>query len=241
MLLDDRKEMRRLPPPREDHRLPEQRPALRSSDIEGVAEAPEIRQGHVVFRGRQGVGQPGAVHVEGGIIAVAEGADPLQLLQGIQRPVFRRLGKIHQAGHDHMLPVFVRPISRKRLFQRLRRHPALRLGNRQHLMAAELDRPGLVNRDMPRFRGHHPLPGAQKRVDHRGVGLGPPHQQEHLRLRAFAGFPDFRPGGFGIGVEAVPRGFFQIGFHKAPEDGRMGPLLIIGREEQFRPVGLLHA
>ena len=68
------------------------------------------------------------------------------------------------------------------------------LGKRENLVAAELYCAGFMNGDMTAVGGNDALPGAEKRVDHDGVGLCPSNKKKDIRIRSGAGSPDFCPG-----------------------------------------------
>ena len=230
MLFDQGEKMRKGFAVRNDDGFAEQRAAFGSADIEGVAEPAEIRQRDVVFGAGEGVGQSGAVQIERHLKGPADPADFLKLPQAVQRSVFRGMGEVDHAGHHHMLPVPVLPPGLRAGPDLFRRDFSVPVRQGEHLVAAVLDGAGFVGGDMPAFGGNHPLPGAEERVDHDGVGLRAAGQKPDRRVRHAAGGADFLPGGFGKGIQAVARRFFQIGLEQTPQDGRMGPLHIIRGE-----------
>ncbi len=233
LLLDLGKDMGGGAGLREDQGFPEEGAALGAADIEGVAEAGQIRQGDVVFPAGQGIGQAGAVHIEQQIVFQANPADLLQLAAAVQSAVFRGLGEIDHAGGHQVVPVSVLPPGAEQSPQGFSADLAVPLGQGEHLVAAVLDGAGLMGADVPGFRRHHALPALQQRGDDHRVGLGASRQEENLRLRRPAGGPDPVPGGGGIGIRPVAGGFDQIGFLQPLQDRRMGALHIVGSKPQF--------
>ena len=110
---------------------------------------------------------------------------------------------------------------------------AVPLGQRQHLVATEFDGPGLVHGDVAGLGSHHPLPGAQQRVDHRGVGLCAADEEINGSLRGVAGGANLFPRTLGVFVQSVAHGVFHIGLRQPFHYGGVGPLHVVGGEEQF--------
>ena len=81
-------------------------------------------------------------------------------------------------------------------------------GHRQDLVAGGLDGPGLVDVDVAAGGGHHPLVGPEGGVDHRGVGLGAPHQEVDGQVGVAAQVPDPLPGLGAVDVLPVAGGLF---------------------------------
>ena len=78
-------------------------------------------------------------------------------------------------------------------------------------MAAGLDGARLMDVDVPGLGTQRPLVGPQDGGNHGGVGLGPPHQEFHRRLRGPAGLADQVSGVVTVGVHAIARRLLQIG------------------------------
>ena len=75
MLLDDGEEIRDRVVLRENQRFTQKSAALGSSDVEHIAETGEVRQGHVVLRTGEGIGQAGSIHIEAETLFPADGTD----------------------------------------------------------------------------------------------------------------------------------------------------------------------
>ena len=93
---------------RDYDRLSEERSAFRSADVKDIAESCQIPSCHVIFRGSESVGKSRTIHIEREMVLTACLAEVGQFFQGIQGSVFRRLGDIDHARHDHVLMVIIR-------------------------------------------------------------------------------------------------------------------------------------
>ena len=194
VLLDDGKEMRDQRSIGNDDGLAKQGAAFRAANIENVGQARQVRQGDIVSGAGEGVGQAGTVDVERQVVAVADLADGRELGQRVQRAIFGRLRDIDHAGHDHVLAVAIVQVvftvgsdGRSADFAKM-------MGERQHLVAAELNRPGLMYADMPAVCGDYSLVGAQQGVDDGGIRLRAAQQEIYGGQWAGAGCTDFFPG-----------------------------------------------
>ena len=81
-------------------------------------------------------------------------------------------------------------------------------GHRQDLVAGGLDGPGLVDVDVAAGGGDDPLVGAQGGGDHRGVGLGAPHEKVDVQGLVLTQGPDPGPGLGAVCVLPVAGGLF---------------------------------
>ena len=87
-------------------------------------------------------------------------ADPMnggQLCKGIECAEFRGLGEIDHTGHDGVLPVGVAVVRVHGVGDGLCGEFAQRMGQGQHLMAAEFNGTGFVGADMASFSAKHAL------------------------------------------------------------------------------------
>ena len=74
-LLDDGEKVRQKVRIRNDQCFAQKGPALGAADLAGVAELCKVGEGDCVFRGGQGIGQPGSVSVERDLPAAADLTD----------------------------------------------------------------------------------------------------------------------------------------------------------------------
>ena len=100
----------------------------------------------------------------------------------------------------------------------------------QDLVAGGLDGAGLMGGDMAHFRRNHSLVGFQNGSDHRGVGLGAPHQKVDLGLGLLAKGQNGFPGLLAIGIGAIAGGLLQVGFLQGCQDAGMAAFGIIALE-----------
>ena len=75
VLLDDGEEIRDRVVLRENQCFTQQRAALGPADVEHIAETGEVRQGHIVLRAGEGIGQAGSVHIEAETLFPADSTD----------------------------------------------------------------------------------------------------------------------------------------------------------------------
>ena len=219
--------------PREDDRLAEEAAALGASDVEGIAEPPEVPEGQLVFGTGKGVGQTRAVQIEGQSVCAAEAAQRFQLGQGIQRAELGRMRQVNRAGHDKVIAVLVLlPAEYAALHIRGAELAAL-LRQGDDLVAAAFHGAGLVHADMAAVGGDDPLPGLQQGGEHQGVALRAAREEKDIGLRGRAGLADLLAGCLGKGVGAVARGGHQVVLKQALKHGRVRPLHVIGCKIQF--------
>ena len=80
---------------------------------------------------------------------------------------------------------------------------------------------------MSRVRRDHRLVGAQRRRHDRQVGLGAPHEEMHVRLRAGDLLPDERPRAFAVRVGAVAVRLVEVGVEQRLHDAGVRALAVI--------------
>ena len=163
VLLDNGEEMRHRVRLREDDCLAEERTALRPADVECIREACDGGEGQLVCRAAERVRETRPVEEERNLVRTADGADDLELVHGVERPVLRRVREVDHAGAHHVIAVRVFVIRTQTALDGACREFAVRVREREHLVAAALDCARLVHRDMPRICGNHALIGMQQR------------------------------------------------------------------------------
>ena len=104
---------------------------------------------------------------------------------------------------------------------------ALPRGQRQAFVAGGFDRAGLMYMDMPGLGAQHPLPGFQRGVDHRQVGLGRPHKKVHGGVGRVAQRADLVRRGGAVGVLAIAGGLFQVGLLQKVQYRLGGALAVV--------------
>ncbi len=192
----------------QDQGLPKEEPLLGAPQVEGVAPAGQVGEGHVTGGAHEAVAQPGPVHIEEEATVLAGLPEVVQLRQGVEGAVLRGLGEVDHPRLDHVLPGLVLPVGLP--------HPAdvqggelpVGAGHRQDLVAGGLDGPGLVDVDVAAGGGDDPLVGAQGGGDHRGVGLGAPHEKVDVQGLVLTQGPDPLPGLGAVDVLPVAGGLF---------------------------------
>ena len=180
--------------PGQDNCFTEQRTALGSADVESVTEAGEIRKRHVVLPACQAIGEPCAVYIKRNIVLVTSLADLRQLIQRVKRAVFRGLGNIDQAGHDHMLVIGVVPVALNAALDGIGVKLSVLMRQGDYFVAAGFDRACFMSADMAGLRGDHALVRAKDGPYHSGVGLCSADKKIDVGIWSIAGFPDLRTG-----------------------------------------------
>ena len=163
VLLDNGEEMRHRVRPREDDCLAEERTALRPADVECIRETCDGGEGQLVCIAAERVRETRPVEEERNLVRAADGADDLELVHGVERPVLRRVREVDHAGAHHVIAVRVLVIRTQTALDGACREFAVRVRECEHLVAAALDCARLVHRDMPRICGNHALIGMQQR------------------------------------------------------------------------------
>ena len=97
----------------------------------------------------------------------------------------------------------------------------------QHLVAGGLHRAGLVDIDVSGIRPQRPLVGAQRRVDHRQIGLGAAHQEVNVNVLPAAFCPDFGRGSRAVFVLAIAQGLLHVGGDQPLQHFFMAALAVI--------------
>ena len=117
-----------------------------------------------------------------------------QFLQRVKRTVFRGLGNIDKAGHDHMLVIGVVPVTLNAALDGIGVKLSVFVGQCDNFVAAGFDRACLVSADMAGLRGDHALIRAKDGPYNSGVGLRSADKEKDVGIGCIAGFPDFRAG-----------------------------------------------
>ena len=219
---------------REDDRLPAQRPDLGPADVENVAAAGDLHKGEVVPGCGQPVPEPRPVEEQGDAVLRADLMQRPQLGGGVEGPVLGRVGEVDHPGRDHVGAAFVGVKPRKVPADLRGGELALLLREREHLVAAGLDRPGFMAVDMAGDGGQHPFVPGEQRVDDDGVGLGAAHEEMHRRARAAAGRADLFPRRLAPGVGPVAGRLLQICLQKLGKQRRVRALQVIALKMQHK-------
>ncbi len=104
---------------------------------------------------------------------------------------------------------------------------AVFVGQPHHLVAGELDGPGLVAVDMAGGCCHNTLPPVQHRRNDDGIRLGTAGDERHVRFRAPACRADLCLRAGAVGVGAVAGHLLEVRFHQLLQNGRMGTFAVI--------------
>ena len=196
----------------EHHRLPHKTAAFCAADVEAIAKPCQIGQLHIVLRATQRISQSCPVHIEIQAVFPANTGNFLHFCQRIQCAGLGRLGDVDHTGHHHHILIAVILEILHQLFHIGSLQLAVILGNAQHLMAAVLDRAGLMEGNVAGGRGDDPLVGRKQVFDDHGVGLGTAHQKVNFCVRAVASGANLLLGGGAVFICAVTGVFLQIGF-----------------------------
>ena len=162
----------------------------------------------------------------------ADGVEGRQLRLGIERAQLRGLGEIDHAGEGHVVVGLVGVKAPAVVPHGVGGELPVLPGQGDHLVAGELDGPGLVDADMAGVRGDHALPAIEQGGDGHGVGLGAAHQEIHVRPGLPAGGADLLPGGGAEAILPVAGLGNEIGFSQTLQDPGMGALGIVAQKVQ---------
>ena len=232
MLLDDGEEVGDGARSRYHDGLAEEGAALGAADVEDVAEACDVGEGDVVGGAGEGVGQPCAVDVQTQVVPRADLANRRELGERVERPVLRGLREVHHARHDHVVAVGVRLPRGAVALDGVSRELAVRAGDGEDLVAAELDGARLVHAHMTGVGGNDALVPGEKCVDAGRVGLRASHEEVDLGVGGLTGRANLLAGGLGVGVEAVSCGPLEVRLDESLDDLGNCALLIVGRKRK---------
>ena len=240
VLFDGGQEVLRRVVLREHDGLTEQGADLGAADVEHIGQPGDVLERDIGAIGGQRVPQARAIEEQLHAVAVADAAQGLQLVQRVQRAVFRGMGDVDGAGEHHMLVVAVR-VERGAVVVELGGVDlAVMVGERQHLVPGGLDGAGLMHVDVPGGGGHRACIGGGDGVDDGLVGLGAADQEAHIRIRRAAGLADAGLGGFADGVGAVAGELRGVRGFQTFEDAGVGAAAVVvlkGQHGRFLPHG----
>ena len=191
-------------------------------------------EGHVICRAAKCIGEACAVEEERDLVCAADGADDLQFIARVERPVLRRLREVDHPGAHHMIAVRILVKGAQACLDGTRCELAVRVRQGEHLVPARLDRTRLVHGDMAGVCRDDALIGAQERRDHDAVRLRAAREEVYLRMRCPACRTDLFPRRIGVYVEAVARRLLQIRLCEPLQNLRMRALHIVrGKGQPF--------
>ena len=215
----------------QDHGLPAQRPVLGPPDKEGVDPAcdDQVQPGS---ERRQRRREPGAVDVHPEPAGMGVGAESPELLAGVDAAHLGGLSE-EDPGRSHAVLILV-------LGQRLVDEAGVELaggrGDLHDAVAGGLDGARLVDVDVRRLRGDHPLVGAQEGAEAGEVGLGAAHQQVDLAIPPDLG-GDPRGREPRVLVLPVAELLPAVARHEGLEQCRMGTFRVVVEEHQHAAYG----
>ena len=167
---------------------------------------------------------------------VTHRADRFKLGFRVKRAVFSRLRDVDKTRVHHVLVAAVILDIEKRLIEHRGGHLAALLRNREHLVAAELNRARLMHGDVTGVRGDDALVAAEHRVDHRGVCLRAADKEVDPGVRSAAGLADLilrRERKF---VVAVARFLQEIRFRETLQNRGVRAFFVVTGERKTRSV-----
>ena len=218
---------------RDHHCFTKQCAALGAADVKGITKLCQILKAHIVLRACERIGKSRTINIQTNPEPVTDLSESLQFRFRIKSSILRRMGQIDHSRHHHMFMICVIIVIFQISFHVTCRDLSVLMRNCKDLMSVRLDRPRLMNTDMPRLGSNDSLIGSQQGVDHDGIGLCSSCQKFHSSAFASAGFSDPVPGGFGELVHPVSRCFHHIGLYHSLQNVRMRSFCIITGKAEF--------
>ena len=145
--------------------------------------------------------------------------------------------EVDHAGTYHVVAVRVRAVGTQAALNGVCRELAVRMREREYLVAAGFDCARLMHRDMPCIGGNHPLVGAQECRDHNTVRLCPAREKMNLCTRCAARSSYLLPRRFRVRIASVACRLLQIRLCEPPQNLRVRSLHIVrGKGKPFAHV-----
>ena len=232
MLLDTGQEMLRRVVLGEHNSLAKQGTYLGAADIEHIGDVCHIFQRHIAAGDGQCIAKTCAVHEQRHVVRMRHVGNGLQFGLGVDGAVFGALRDVYGTGEHHVLVVAVRIEGLAEFVQFGRIHLAVVVGNREYLMAGELDGAGLMHVRMAGRDRDHACIRRCDGIDDDLVGLCATYQEPHVRIRLAASLANLRLGLFGKLVGAITRIQMIVGFGQGLQYGRVGSAGVIVLKRQ---------
>ena len=95
-----------------DDSFAQQGSAFGTTDIERIAAFRNQGQGQFIFRSGEGVGQAGTIQIQRDVMRCTDSVQRSEFVCCIQSALFCRMGNVHHARHNHMIPAAIlRPVA----------------------------------------------------------------------------------------------------------------------------------